>query len=120
MQQPPPPAAAAAAVAGLSTGVRGQQHQPEEGGIEHTTAAGDAGDGRNSSAALSLTGYPMPLSLEALAGGSSGWCCGCVQVQQQEQSCWVRFNLPEALKQDSSIVEAADQGLLVSLIKQAS
>jgi hypothetical protein len=60
----------------------------------------------------------MPLSLEALAGGSSGWCCGCVQVQQQEQSCWVRFNLPEALKQDSSIVEAANKGLLVRGDKQ--
>jgi hypothetical protein len=126
MQQPPAAAAAAAdtasgaAAAAEERGIgQAQQQQQEQTCIEPPRAAcAAAAAGHSHSARMSLSGYPLPLSLEALAGGSSGWCCGCVQVQQQEQSCWVRFNLPAALKQDSSIVEAADKGLLVSRNKQ--
>lgn len=119
MQQSPQTATAAATAGSSREGDRasdsgqGQQQQPEEAAPAHTTAAGYAAGGCSSSALLTLTGYPLPLSLEALAGGSSGWCCGCVQVQQQEQSCWVRFNLPAALKQDSKVAQAADKELLV-------
>uniref|UniRef100_A0A383VH06 F-box domain-containing protein n=1 Tax=Tetradesmus obliquus TaxID=3088 RepID=A0A383VH06_TETOB len=123
MQQSPQTATAAATAGSSREGDRasdsgqGQQQQPEEAAPAHTTAAGYAAGGCSSSALLTLTGYPLPLSLEALAGGSSGWCCGCVQVQQQEQSCWVRFNLPAALKQDSKVAEAADKELLEGAVQ---
>jgi hypothetical protein len=96
-----------------------QQQLQQQACMEpHPAAAAAAGCSHTDQ--VSLSGHPMPLSLEALAGGSSGWCCGCVQVQQQEQSCWVRFNLPEALKQDASVVEAANKGLLVRGEQQAA
>ncbi|WIA33623.1 hypothetical protein OEZ86_006746 [Tetradesmus obliquus] len=40
-----------------------------------------------------------------------------LMVQQQEQSCWVRFNLPAALKQDSKVAEAADKELLEGAVQ---
>jgi hypothetical protein len=109
-----------------------QQQGCEEAATAGTTAAAvavDDGTGcrrrrRSSSSSSSsvvwnVTGHPEQLTLEALAGSNSGWCCGCVQVQRQEQGCWVRFNLPAALKQDSSIANAAQWGLLVSIMMQS-
>lgn len=56
-------------------------------------------------------GHPAPLTLQALQSG--GWVCGCVMMQQQEQSCWVRFNLPPELRTDPSVAQALQQGHLV-------
>jgi hypothetical protein len=62
---------------------------------------------------LTITGHPAPLTLESLTN-SHGWCVGCVKLQQQEQSCWVRFNLPPQLKQDVEIQAQMNQKQLVS------
>jgi hypothetical protein len=59
-------------------------------------------------------GHPAPLTLQALQSG--GWVCGCVMMQQQEQSCWVRFNLPHELSTEADVAEALQQGRLVSTI----
>jgi hypothetical protein len=56
-------------------------------------------------------GHPVPLTLQALQSG--GWVCGCVMMQQQEQSCWIRFNLPPELRTDPSVAQALLQGHLV-------
>jgi hypothetical protein len=60
-----------------------------------------------------VCGDPAPLTLQALQCG--GWACGGVMMQQQEQSCWVRFKLPAQLKTDQEVAAALQGGNIVSI-----
>jgi hypothetical protein len=93
--------------------------------MQANTAAGDAGGDSaappGSSAVRNINsrqrpvcGDPAPLTLQALQCG--GWACGCVMMQQQEQSCWVRFNLPAQLKTDQEVAKALEAGNIVSIL----
>lgn len=61
-----------------------------------------------------MNGHPAPLNLQALQSG--GWAVGCVMMQQQEQSCWVRFNLPHELKTDAEVTHALKAKQVVGVL----
>jgi hypothetical protein len=67
------------------------------------------GDGGQRSPAV---GHPCPLTPSALAAG--GWAVGAVLHSNQQQSCWVRFNLPAELKSDAVIAALLEELELVS------
>lgn len=58
-----------------------------------------------------MSGHPAALTLQALESG--GWACGCILIQQQEQSCWLRFNLPPELKTDKQVALLVLAGQMV-------
>lgn len=111
-----PSTSATAAAAGNDT----HQHQQTLAADTHTSTSHGASSSRSScgsiASAAPLVGAPAALDLHLLGtGAASGWCCGCVQVQQQEQSCWIRFNLPPELKADNWVARALKLGCLVSI-----
>lgn len=61
-----------------------------------------------------LVGWPQLLRWGELRSGKV-WAIGCVEQQQKEQSCWVRFNLPGELKVELGVSEAVAAGKLVSI-----
>ena len=75
----------------------------------HTSGGGTR---QQPSPAAPVAGHPCPLSMQTLQAG--GWVVGCVLMQQQEQSCWVRFNLPPELRTDPDVAQALDEGHVVS------
>lgn len=91
---------------------------------QHTTQAAAAGPSLASASASNspsssnccpsrrpVAGHPAALTMQALLSG--GWAVGCVEMQQQEQSCWVRFNLPHELVRTPAVLQALNRRELV-------
>lgn len=83
----------------------------------HTSSPSAASSSNKKAKVEPQCGHPAALTLQALRS-SGGWACGCVMMQRQEQSCWVRFKLPPELTADAEVAAAVRSKQLVS-IRQA-
>lgn len=79
--------------------------------LASTSASDSPGSSNCSSSRRPVAGYPAALTMQALLSG--GWAVGCVEMQQQEQSCWVRFNLPRELVRTPAVLQALNKRELV-------